>query len=181
MPVKFKVDGFDVEVADSNTQSVIERAIKAQAERADAAEKALSDANKAHASKVEVLDSKIKEQADQIAQHPAQLAKELATLGSLGAELTKLGVDTTKLDASEAAYLKAGIGKRNAKLVTDGKDLSSLKVMWETLQSMPEPSTVEKARAGIGAEVTDVADNSAEAARQRMLKRNAEMFTKQGA
>lgn len=171
MPIKFKVDGFEIEVADSNAQSVIERAIATQRDRADAAEKAVTELK----SENEVYKTKIKDSADEKAKWDADLSDKVRKLSALGAEVAKLGVDVTKLDASEIAYHTAAIAKLSPKLKLDGMDIATA---YKTLMAIEadKPSAVDNARAGIGAAttVTD-SDNSAEAARQRMLKRNAEM------
>jgi hypothetical protein len=171
MGIKFKVDGYEVEVTDSNTQSVIERAIKAGTDRADAAEKALADDRKDAQAKVDALTAQVNEQAEQIAKMPAAIADAVKALGTLGAELSKAGVDVTKLDATEDAYLRAGLQKRSPKLVLDGRDLGALRIMWETLTATPEPSAVDNARAGIGVQTNDADDGSADAARRRYESR----------
>lgn len=79
MPIKIKLDGFDIEVADSNAQSIIERAIEkarvdgratfeAEKVRADTAEKAKGDLAKSISelsAKVDSLEAKAKADADE--------------------------------------------------------------------------------------------------------------------
>jgi hypothetical protein len=168
---RFLMDGLTIEVADANAQAIIEKAISAQKDRADIAEGALVEARKGHDAEVKALKAELAAKVEQASKLDSLVAERVKSLGALGAELSALGVDTAKLDASEEAYLKAGIAKRNPKLVTDGDDLAALKIMWRTLKGTPEPSAVDKARAGIGVETQDAVDGSADAARRRYNER----------
>jgi hypothetical protein len=164
---KFTMDGLAIEVADANAQAIIERAVNAQRERADAAEVRATE----NAAKATAYEAEIKKLSDQVSKQDALIAERVVALGKLGAEMTKLGVDTTKLDASEDAYYKAGLAKLNSELKLDGFSPVELKAMWMALSTLPQPSAVEKARAGVGVQVTDAVDGSADAAKRRYNER----------
>lgn len=166
---RFQLDGMNIDVSDANAQAIIERAISAQRDRADAADKRSAELS----AKVEALTAKATEQAEELAKMDGMVADRVKSLGALGAQMAKLGVDVSKLDASEDAYLRAGLQKRNPSLKLDGRDLNTLRSFWEALASVPEPSAVDMARAGLapGQKREDAADGSADAARRRYNER----------
>jgi uncharacterized protein len=170
---KFTIDGFAIEVADANAQAIIERCVSVQKERADTAEQALAEAKKDAEAKTKALEAQVAEQAEKLGKFDAAVDERVKLLGSLGAELGKHGVDVAKLDSTEEAYLKAGLAKRSPKLDTAGADLRDLRIMWKAIQASPEPSAVDKARAGVGSPEprNDGPSSSAEEARRRYNER----------
>lgn len=177
MPHKFTMDGLTIEVADANTQAIIERVVNAQRERADAAEKALADAKKSDAEKsarLDMAEGKVKELTDAAAKHDAEVADRVKALLGLGAEVAKMGVDVTKLDHSETAYKVAAVKKIRPSMVLDGKSTDYINAAFDAAKDdfAKLPSAADKARAGLtDAAMKDAPSTSADEAKRRYNER----------
>jgi hypothetical protein len=148
---KFMMDGMAIEVSDANHQVVIEKAIAAQKERADKAEKALADANKSateHVARADVAEAKVKELTDAAEKQKAARSDEFKALLALGAEVAKLGVEVAKLDQSEVAYKTAAVKKLKPSINLDGKGAEYISAIYDLAKS-EQPSAVDQARAGV--------------------------------
>jgi len=176
---KFAIDGLTIEVSDANAQAIVERAVKKQSDRADQAEKALVDAQKAvseNQAKLDMAEAKVKELTEAAEKHKAELADGVKALVALGAEVAKMGVDITKVDHSETAYKVAAVKKIRPSMNLDGKSADYINAAYDTARDdfAKQPSAADKARAGIGEQGrSDAApSSSAEEARNRMIERN---------
>jgi hypothetical protein len=170
---RFLMDGLTIEVADANAQAIIEKAISAQKDRADAAEKREAEKDKRITeltAKVDMLGAEAKDLKDAAAKKDAAKADEFKALLALGAEIASLGVDVSKLDHNELAYKTAAVKKLRPSVNVDGKGADYIAALYDLARS-EEPSAADKARAGIGVEVKDAVDGSADAARRRYNER----------
>ena len=170
---KFTMDGLTIEVADANAQAIVERAVNAQKDRADVAEGALAEVGKARtaeAARADMAEAKVKELTEKAAKADAMRADEFKTLLALAAEVATLGVDVAKCDHSELAYKTAAVKKLKPDFNVDGKGAEDVSAIYE-LAKKEQPSAVENARAGIGVQIADAVDGSADAARRRYNER----------
>lgn len=175
---KFAIDGLTIEVSDANAQAIVERAVQKQSERADKAEEALSDAQKAvseQTAKADMLEAKVKELTEAATKADAAISERVVSMLALGAEVAKLGVDVTKCDHTEVAYKTAAIKKVTPDLKLDGKDAAYISAAYDMakLHAAKAPSAVDNARAGVGAEQprADGPSSNADEARRRYNER----------
>jgi hypothetical protein len=150
--------------------------VNAQRERADAAEKSLAEAKKAateQAARADMAEAKVKELSEKAEKADAARADEVKALLALGVEVTKMGVDLTKCDHGESAYKVAAVKKVRPAMNLDGKSADYINAAFDAARDdfAKQPSAADKARAGIGVEVKDAVDGSAEAARRRYNER----------
>lgn len=175
---KFAIDGLNIEVSDANAQAIIERAMAKLTERADAADKALSEAN----ARADMAEAKVKEMTEAAAKLDAAKADEFKALLALGAQVAKMGVDLSKVDHSETAYKVAAVSKIRPSMVLDGKSADYIAAAFDNAceDFAKAPKAIDLARAGVveGQRADAASDNKPATARERMIANIRAQFVK---
>lgn len=177
MPLKMKLDGFEIEVADANSQAIIERALDTQKTRADEAEKR---ATKEQA-RADVAEARVKDLEAEVAKLPA-IARELAnTRAALISKVVEVAGSNAKTDGTDLELMKTVIGKVMPDIKLDGKDEAYVRPVYDAavVQHAKAPKAIDIARGGVGGAIhRDDAMRTPEQAREEMLARNRAAFVK---
>lgn len=183
---KFKIDGLEIEVADANAQSIIERAMAKASEKSDAAVKSIADKDKAISeltAKLDASESARKDDAERLAAQPAIVAEEVKQIAVLMDEARRHIGNGAALEPNKTAIRKAVIAKLRPKAVLDGKDDAYVTAYYDSVvaDAKDAPTSIDRARAGIveaSAKVDGAPSSNPEEARARMVARNLAAFVK---
>lgn len=175
---KFAVDGLTIEVSDANAQTIVEKAIGAHRDRADAAEKKLATQEKVmaeSAARADMFEAKVKELTDAAAKKDADEAARVDAILALSAEVSKMGVDPTKCERTAVGLKTAAIKKLKPSLNLDGKGAEYIAAVYDLAKGEIEaqPSAVAQARAGVNDTATraDGPSSSSDEARRKYNER----------
>lgn len=178
MAHKFKLDGFEIELADANAEAVILRAIE-NARKDEAAK--FADAVKVAQAKLDAADAKGKMDAEAIETLKASIPGEALKLADVMDTARKVLGDNFKLEGGPDQWRKSVIKHIIPSLSerADAADAKELGAFWEcALASLPKESAVDKARATQAPPAAHHDSTDPGAARARMVERERAAFVK---